>query len=54
MNGTTEITFQKTIGDTLYIVDTEYSETARETPYEKIKKLILNDTDSTNKEQLAG
>ncbi len=54
MNGTTEISFQKTIGDTLYIVDTEYSEAARETPYEKIKKLILNDTSSTNKEQLAG
>ncbi len=36
---------EKTIGDTTYIVEYAVSGCARETAYEKVKKLILNDTD---------
>ena len=37
---------EKTIGDTTYIVEYAVSDHARETAYDKIKKLILNDTES--------
>ena len=40
------LTVEKTIGDTTYIVDYEISPAARESAYDKIKKLILNDTRS--------
>lgn len=40
MNNTT----QKQIGDTLYIVESVVSENAKETTYNKLKRLILNDT----------
>lgn len=32
----------KRIGDTIYIVESTVSDNARETPYEKVKRLILN------------
>lgn len=35
---------KKQIGDTLYIVDSVISDNAKETTYEKLKRLILNDT----------
>ena len=38
--------FEKTIGDTTYIVEYTVSDCAKETAYEKVKKLILNDTES--------
>lgn len=38
--------FEKTVGDTTYIVEYAVSSCAKETAYEKIKKLILNDTES--------
>ena len=38
--------FEKTVGDTTYIVEYAVSGCAKETAYEKIKKLILNDTES--------
>ena len=37
---------RKTIGDTTYIVEYAVSDSAKETAYEKVKKLILNDTES--------
>ena len=38
--------FEKTIGDTTYIVEYAISECAKETAYEKVKKLILSDTEN--------
>ena len=38
--------FEKTIGDTTYIVEYAVSDCAKETAYDKVKKLILNDTES--------
>lgn len=35
---------EKQIGDTLYIIESSISESAKETPYDKLKRLILNDT----------
>ena len=37
---------EKTIGNTIYIVEYTVSDCAKETAYEKVKKLILNDTES--------
>lgn len=37
---------EKTIGDTTYIVEYAVSDCAKETAYDKVKKLILNDTES--------
>ena len=39
---------KKTIGDTTYIVESDVSTDARETVYEKLKKLILQDPDRHN------
>ncbi len=36
------------IGDTTYIVESAVSKNARETAYDKLKKLILNDPDRHN------
>ncbi len=36
---------EKTIGNTVYIVENVISKNARETVYEKVKKLILNDAE---------
>ena len=43
------LTVEKTIGDTTYIVDYEISTNARESAYDKVKKLILNDAGSLKK-----
>ena len=37
---------EKEIGDTLYIVESAVSSTAKETAYDKLKRMILNDTKS--------
>jgi hypothetical protein len=37
---------EKEIGDTLYIIESAVSSTARETAYDKLKRMILNDTES--------
>ena len=37
---------EKVIGDTLYIVESEVSSAAKETAYDKLKHLILNDIKS--------
>ena len=38
-----ETTYQ-TIGNTLYIIESTVSETAKETAYDKLKRMILNDS----------
>ena len=35
---------EKVIGDTLYIIESAVSSTAKETAYDKLKRMILNDT----------
>lgn len=37
---------QKVIGDTLYIIESAVSSTAKETAYDKLKRMILNDSAS--------
>lgn len=37
---------EKAIGDTLYIIESAISSTAKETAYEKLKRMMLNDTKS--------
>ena len=39
-------TTTKQIGDTLYIVDSAISSNTKETTYEKLKRMILNDTNT--------
>ena len=39
-------TIEKQIGDTIYIVESAVSSNAKETAYDKLKRLILNDTNS--------
>ena len=39
-------TAEKQIGDTIYIVESALSSNAKETAYDKLKRLILNDTNS--------
>ena len=36
---------EKVIGDTIYFVENVVSERARETVYDKMKRMILNDVD---------
>ena len=40
---------EKRIGDTIYIVESAVSSAAKESVYDKVRKLILNDSDSMNK-----
>jgi len=40
---------KKTIGDTVYIIENTISESAKETAYDKVKRLILNDADILQK-----
>ncbi len=40
---------KKQIGDTIYIIESVVSTTAKETAYDKVKRLILNDTEIYNK-----
>ena len=35
---------EKVIGDTLYIIEAAVSSAAKETAYDKLKRMILNDT----------
>lgn len=50
MDNNNSVLFTRTIGDTTYVVMTEVSENAKETAYEKVKKLILNElSDQKNK-----
>ena len=42
MEGTVFSKKEKEIGDTLYIVESSYSDDARETVYSKLKRLIQN------------
>lgn len=37
---------KKVIGDTLYIIESAVSSTAKETAYDKLKRMILNDIKS--------
>ncbi|MGI6751550.1 MAG: hypothetical protein ACOX4U_02895 [Anaerovoracaceae bacterium] len=46
MDERTVITTEKQIGDTLYIIETAVSSTAKETAFDKLKRMILNDTKS--------
>ena len=45
MQEKTPVVITKIIGDTVYIIENAISENAKETAYEKVKRLILNDTD---------
>ena len=45
MQDNTPVVITKMIGDTVYIIENVISENAKETAYEKVKRLILNDTD---------
>ena len=40
---------EKKIGDTIYIVESVVSPFAKETAYDKVKRLILNDTEFLQK-----
>ena len=40
---------EKRIGDTIYIVESAVSSAAKESVYDKVRKLILNDSNSMNK-----
>ena len=46
MEDKTIYTTEKQIGGTIYIVDSVFSDNAKETAYDKLKRLILNDTNS--------
>ena len=37
---------EKVIGDTLYIIESVVSDTAKETAYDKLKRLILGEAES--------
>jgi len=46
MDGKTIGITEKVIGDTLYIIESAVSSTAKETAYDKLKRMILNNTAS--------
>lgn len=46
MDEKTIIITEKAIGDTLYIIESAVSSAAKETAYDKLKRLILNDIKS--------
>jgi len=46
MDNTPVSVTEKVIGDTLYIIESTVSDTAKETAYDKLKRMILNDTKS--------
>jgi hypothetical protein len=37
---------EKVIGDTLYIIESTVSDTAKETAYDKLKRMILGEVES--------
>ncbi len=51
MNEKIVATVKKTIGDTVYITEYAVSDHARETAFEKLKRLILSDAESQENEQ---
>ena len=46
MNEKTISITEKQIGDTLYIIESAVSSAAKETAYDKLKRMILNDIKS--------
>lgn len=46
MDEKTIIITKKYIGETLYIIESAVSKTAKETAYDKLKRMILNDCQS--------
>ena len=38
---------EQQIGDTLYIIESVFSQDAKQTPYDKIKRLILSEVENT-------
>ena len=46
MNAKTISVTEKVIGDTLYFIESAVSSTAKETAYDKLKRMILNDSKS--------
>ena len=46
MEEKTTYTTEKQIDGTIYIVETVFSDNAKETAYDTLKRLILNDTNS--------
>ena len=49
MEETKSAVIRKQIGDTVYIVENVISENAKETAYDKVKRLILNDAEILQK-----
>ena len=45
MNENTPVVTKKRIGDTIYIIENVISKTAKETAYEKVRRLVLKDTE---------
>ena len=48
MEEKTVFTTEKEIGGTVYIIEAAFSSSAKETVYDKVKRLIKNDTNITN------
>lgn len=46
MNAKTISVTEKVIGDTLYIIESAVSSTAKETAYDKLKRMILGEVES--------
>ncbi|MFB0919313.1 MAG: transposon-encoded TnpW family protein [Oscillospiraceae bacterium] len=46
MDENTASVTEKVIGDTLYIIESAVSRAAKETAYDKLKRLILNESES--------
>ena len=46
-------TTEKQIGDTIYIIESAFSRNAKETAYDKLKRLILNDTNSVQTKKVS-
>lgn len=38
---------EKQVGDTLYIIESVFSQDAKQTPYDKIKRLILSEVENS-------
>ncbi len=53
MEEKTTYTTEKQIGGTIYIVESVFSDNAKETAYDKLKRLILNDTNSVQTKKVS-
>ena len=49
MDGNKKRVYQRQIGDTVYIIEALQSETAKETAFSKVKRLIINNANSDEK-----